>query len=346
MAYTTIDKGESHFNAVLTTGTGSSQAVTGVGFQPDFIWGKRRDSSGHHTLFDSVRGITKGLEPSNGTNAEFTSTDYYSSFDSDGFTIAAGASGAGNGSSQTAVQWCWKAASSNASNSNGDVTSTVRANTTSGFSIVKWTAPGSGSAINVGHGLGAVPKVLITKSLGSGSSITAWYTYFSVLGNSKTAYLNNTDAPVSNSNIWGATTPTSTVFKHNSGSDNIDYIAYCFAEIKGFSKFGSYVGNGNSNGPMVYTGFKPAFVLQKNTSATQGWQVQDNERNGFNPDNDLLQPHTNQSESNVDRIDILSNGFKVRNTDAGQNSSGVTYLYMAFAEHPFVSSSGTPTTAR
>ena len=111
MAYTTINNGESHFNAVLTTGTGSSQAVTGVGFQPDFIWGKRRDNSGHHTLFDSVRGVTKGIEPSNGTNAEFTSTDYYSSFDSDGFTIAAGASGAGNGSSQTAVQWCWKAAS-------------------------------------------------------------------------------------------------------------------------------------------------------------------------------------------------------------------------------------------
>ena len=346
MAYTTINKGESHFNAVLTTGTGSSQAVTGVGFQPDFIWGKRRDSSGHHTLFDSVRGVTKGIEPSNGTNAEFTSTDYYSSFDSDGFTIAAGTSGAGNGSSQTAVQWCWKAASSNASNSNGDVTSTVRANTTSGFSIVKWTAPGSGSAINVGHGLGAVPKVLITKSLGSGSSITAWYTYFSVLGNSKTAYLNNTDAPVSNSNIWDATTPTSTVFKHNSGSDNIDYIAYCFAEIKGFSKFGIYRGNGSSVGPYVHCGFKPAFVLQKNTSATQGWQLQDNERNGFNGANKLLQPHTNQSESDVNRIDILSNGFRVITTDAGQNTNGTDYLYMAFAKSPYVSSTGVPTNAR
>ena len=158
MAYTTIDKPTDYFNTKLTTGTGSTQAVTGVGFQPDWIWGKRRDSSGNHSLFDAVRGITKGLE-SNNTGAEFTSTDYYDSFDSDGFTIASGAGGAGNGSGQTAVQWCWKAGGTASSNTNGSITSSVSANTTAGFSIVSYTGNGTVGA-TIGHGLGATPKCL------------------------------------------------------------------------------------------------------------------------------------------------------------------------------------------
>jgi hypothetical protein len=174
MAYTTIDLPSEYFNTKLTTGTGSSQAVTGLGFQPDWIWGKRRDSTGNNSLFDSVRGITKGLE-SNSTGAEFTSTDYYSSFDSDGFTIAAGASGAGNGSGQTAVQWCWKAGGTASSNTDGSITSNVSANTTSGFSIVSYTG-NSTSGATVGHSLGTTPSTIIVKVLNEGSGYWGVYT--------------------------------------------------------------------------------------------------------------------------------------------------------------------------
>ena len=163
MAYTTINKSTAHFNTKLTTGTGNSQAVTGLGFQPDWIWGKRRDSSGHHTVFDALRGITKGIEI-NQTGAEFTSTDYYTSFDSDGFTIAAGSSGVGNGSGLTVAQWCWKANGAGSSNSDGTITSTVSANTTAGFSIVKYSGNATAGA-TVGHGLGAVPKMLIVRKI-------------------------------------------------------------------------------------------------------------------------------------------------------------------------------------
>ena len=348
MAYSSIAKPEDYFNTKLTTGTGSSQAVTGVGFQPDWIWGKRRDSSGNNSLFDSVRGITKGLE-SNRTGAEFTSTDYYSSFDSDGFTIAAGSSGAGNGSSQTAVQWCWLGANGTASNSDGSITSTVSANTTAGFSIVSYSGS-TNSTFTVGHGLGAVPKIFILKK--RSSSGTNWVMYNANLGNDKRIQLNNTDASASTTG-FGSTDPTSSVFTvangSTTGADGQTYIAYCFAEKKGYSKFGRYTGNGDANGTFVYTGFKPAWVMVKRTDGANSWIIMDNKRTISNPMGEELKAEDNSAGSVATRWDQLSSGFKLRNTGAAVNGSGAAYIYMAFAENPFVANdSGTavPVTAR
>ena len=348
MAYSSIAKPEDYFNTKLTTGTGSSQAVTGVGFQPDWIWGKRRDSSGNNSLFDSVRGITKGLE-SNGTGAEFTSTDYYSSFDSDGFTIAAGSSGAGNGSSQTAVQWCWLGANGTASNSDGSITSTVSANTTAGFSIVSYSGS-TNSTFTVGHGLGAVPKIFILKK--RSSSGTNWVMYNANLGNDKRIQLNNTDASASTTG-FGSTDPTSSVFTvangSTTGADGQTYIAYCFAEKKGYSKFGRYTGNGDANGTFVYTGFKPAWVMVKRTDGANSWIIMDNKRTISNPMGEELKAEDNSAGNVATRWDQLSSGFKLRNTGAAVNGSGAAYIYMAFAENPFVANdSGTavPVTAR
>ena len=352
MAYATIDKGESHFNAVTTTGTGSSQAITGVGFQPDWIWGKRRDDTGHPTMFDVVRGVTKGLETS-GTGAEFTSTDYYSSFDSDGFTIAAGASGAGNGSSQTAVQWCWKAGATASANGNGSISSSVSANTTAGFSIVSYTGNGTLGA-TVGHGLGSAPSMVIVKRRDTTGN---WWTYHSKLGGAdKYIVLNSTSGVGTSTNIWNNTAPTSTVFSlgDNSSYPEVNgtsntFIAYCFAEKKGYSKFFQYEGNANSDGTFVYLGFAPAWVMVKPIDAADNWVMFDNTRhNAINSSTAPYQFYANKNfaeTTDTKQLDFLSNGFKVRNSGNTINRSS-TFIGMAFAEHPFVSSTGTPITAR
>ena len=338
MAYTTIDNPFKHFNTKLTTGTGSSQAVTGVGFQPDWIWGKRRDSTGHNSLFDSVRGITKGLE-SNQTNAEFTSTDYYSSFDSDGFTIAAGSGGAGNGSSQTAVQWCWKAGGAASSNSNGSITSSVSVNTTAGFSIISYT--GTGSVATVGHGLGSIPDMVTVKNLSTGS--TEWRSMFP---NAKGAEYNlnfSSQNPWNDGTEFNDTMPTSSVFTIGTAGDvntsGNSYIAYCFKNIQGYSKIGTYTGNGSTDGTFIYTGFKPAYVWMKSTSHSVNWKVHDNKRDAFN--NGLgasLSPNENSAEDDNTAydIDFLSNGFKQKNNNANMNKNTYAYIYQAFAENPFV----------
>ena len=351
MAYSSIVKPEDYFNIKLTTGTGSSQAVTGVGFQPDWIWGKRTDSTGNHSWFDAVRGITKGLE-SNSTGAEFTSTDYYSSFDSDGFTIAAGSSGAGNGSSQTAVQWCWLGANGTSSNGNGSITSTVSANTTSGFSIV--TTTGTGSAATVGHGIGIAPKMVIGKRRDSGSS--QWRVFNSNLSSaSHILFLDSADGEQSgNSATWNNTAPTSTVFSvAGSGDVNASsgtFVFYCFAEVKGFSKFGKYSGNGNADGTFVYTGFKPAWIMVKKfNSSGDEWNIFDNKRDVDNVMQQRLVANVNAANASGTYVDFLSNGFKFRTTNNLGNGSGNSYIYMAFAENPFVANdSGTavPVVAR
>jgi hypothetical protein len=343
-----INKPTNYFDTKLTTGTGSSQAITGLGFQPDWIWGKRRDSTGNNSLFDSVRGITKGLE-SNSTGAEFTSTDYYSSFDSDGFTIAAGASGAGNGSGQTAVQWCWLASNTTASNTDGSITSTVSANTTSGFSIVSFT--GTGSTATVGHGLGTVPKMVIVKN----RSVTeTWRPYHSALGGGQAMALNGTNATDTDAAYWSNTAPTSTVFTvgttaGTNGSGN-SMIAYCFAEKNGFSKIGSYTGNGSTDGPFIYTGFKPAWVMIKgadnSAGATPDWRIRDNKRSTYNTVQDVLYANSSSATITEDDHDFLSNGFKVRTSGAENNYSGDRYIYMAFAENPLVGTNNIPATAR
>ncbi len=340
MAYTTINKSSDYFNTKLRSGVSSgTQANTGVGFKPDLIWDKNR-ASGVHAWWDAVRGNTKQLQ-SNSSGAETTVTQL-ASFDNDGFTINGGSD---HGSGTNIVDWCWKANGAGSANTDGTINSTVSANTTSGFSIVKWT--GTGSAGTIGHGLSAEPQVIIVKKLNSSES---WFSYHKPLGNTGRLVLNATDGVATDAGYWNSTTPTNQVFYVTSnGSNNASndiYIAYCFANITGYSKFGSYVGNGNADGTFVYTGFKPAFVIQKNTSATQGWQLQDNKRLGYNPNNYLLQPNDSAAESSVQRIDILSNGFKVRTTDAGQNTSGATYIYMAFATAPLVGTNGVTAKAR
>jgi hypothetical protein len=332
MAYTTIDNPFKYFNTVLYTGNGSTQSITGVGFQPDWVWGKERGGANSHMLADSVRGATKILF-SNLTNAEDTDANSITSFDSDGFGI--GSSGNLNASSDTYVAWNWLAGGSASSNSDGSITSSVSANTTAGFSIVSYT--GTGANATVGHGLGTNMDFAIFK-LRSGSS--AWLVYHKSLGATKAIYLNETGAVGTNSSGFNDTEPTSSVFSLGNGAtantSGGTQIAYCFAEKKGFSKFGSYTGNGNADGTFVYTGFKPAFVMVKVASGTTGnWQIQDSKRDGFNENKRIL-ANVNEAEKTSQMWDQLSNGFKIRVTSGDVNGSGNSYIYMAFAESPFV----------
>ena len=351
MAYTTIDDPSAYFQTALYTGNASSnKAITNDGnsdLQPDWVWIKERSSTSSHFVNDSVRGAGKNLY-TNLAEAEGTNTALFTSFDSDGFTV--GNTNQGNENSETYVAWQWKAGTSfsndASSTSIGTIDSTGSVNTDAGFSIIQYTATGSNATI--AHGLGVAPAWILVKGRTTANNWRVGHN-----GLSSWTYrinLEGTAAESSQANVWNSTAPTSSVFSIGTSSSVNDsgvvHMAYCFAEKQGYSKFGSYTGNGNADGPFIYTGFKPAWILQKNISATQGWQLQDNKREGYNGDNDLLQPHDSAAESGVNRIDILSNGFKVITTDAGQNSSGVTYIYMAFAESPFVTSTGIPTTAR
>ena len=352
MAYTTIDNPELYFQTKLYTGNGSAQSITLDGdedMQPDFIWGKRRNSSAAHELYDSVRGTTKYLV-SNSTAAEDTNTNGISAFNSNGFNLA-GNSSINNG---TIVAWCWKAGGSASSNSDGGTSSSVSANTTAGFSIVSWQGSSSSSNQTIGHGLGVAPSWILTKNRGSGDDLTAWVNYHKGIDSSApqnyTIYLNNTDARNDNS-VFGDTAPTSSVFTVNTATDDENFISYCFAEKKGYSKFGSYTGNGSTNGTFIYTGFKPAWIMVKSSSNAEQWEIVDNRRNTFNPLNLLLYPDQTAAEftgSTGDRLhcDFVSTGVKLRGNASSANGSGLTYIYMAFAESPFVNSSGVPNNAR
>ena len=339
MAYTTIDDPTIYFNTKLHSGNSSTQSITGVGFQPDLTWIKDRTGGNDHQLVDAVRGATKAV--SSNRNDTLTFSDGLTSFDSDGYSL--GSNTRYNASGSNYVGWNWKANGAGSSNTDGSITSTVSANTTSGFSILTYT--GTGSAATVGHGLGAAATSIWIKCT---SNADSWTVGHNSNGWGGFLRLDTTQAFGSNTNTWQNTAPTSSVFSINHVDVNTSsrtYVAYCFADKQGFSKFGDYTGNGSTDGPFIFTGFKPAFVMQKNNT-TQGWQLQDNKREGYNGDNDLLQPNADSAESGVNRIDILSNGFKVITTDAGQNTSGQKYVYWAFAESPFVTSTGIPTTAR
>jgi hypothetical protein len=339
-----INKPNLYFNTKLYTGTGASQSITGVGFQPDWVWVKRRNGTQNHVLEDVVRGTTKALY-SNLTNAEENQATSITSFDSDGFTT--GAFDDTNINTGTFASWNWLAGGTGSSNTDGSITSTVSANTTSGFSISQFTVSGSGN-IGVGHGLGAKPKVVITKST---SHTTNWNVYHedtSASPENDYLFLNATDAKASSTDVWGDGMTTSVV---GLGVDigvsvGRTYVAYCFAEKKGFSKFGSYTGNGSADGPMVYTGFKPAFYMTKRTDTTSNWHMYDAKRDVDNSVRAELRANTTDAEVDVERVDFLSNGIKTRNTGAAMNTSGGTYIYMAFAENPFTTSTGVPTTAR
>ena len=345
-----IGKGGSYMNTVLYTGNGSNgHAITGVGFQPDLVWLKSRVNAETNWLGDSVRGPNLRLQ-SNSTNAEFdtgpSGNNYpgVSSFDSDGFTV--GRSDAANANGQSMVAWNWRASGSTASNTDGSITSTVSANTTAGFSVLTYTGNETQGA-TVGHGLGKIPKMIIVKCR---SQSDAWGVYHVSVGATKYLKLNETSATTSTGTTVFPTTPTSSLFYlGNSGLVNGNsrtYVAYCFAEIEGYSKMGGFTGNGNSNGPFVYTGFSPAFVYIKWTSGANHHVLYDNAINTYNPASVYQRANDAAADGTSTPIDFLSNGFKIRHTDSAINSSGGSYIFTAFAENPFVDSSGIPVTAR
>jgi len=339
-----INKPSDYFNTVTYTGTGATGNSQTVGFQPDWIWFKNRSVGDSHALFDSVRGRTKILL-SDGTNADLTGTTDLESFDANGFTVGVPNSvSSPNRSGSSIVAWNWLAGGTASSNTDGSITSSVSANTTSGFSIVSYT--GTGANATVGHGLGSALDFIIVKKR---NGATSWCTTGTANGWNKSLFLDTTDSSGSYT-FWQSTAPTSSVFSIDGSSavngSSDTFIAYCFAEKKGYSKFGSYTGNGSADGTFVYTGFKPAFVMVKITSTTNNWVIRDNKRPNFNPNNNALYPDLTAVEGTADgEIDLLSNGFKMRTSGGNINGSG-TLIYMAFAQNPLVTSGGTPATAR
>jgi len=337
-----IDKPSDYFNTVLYTGNGGTQSITGLDFQPDWVWLKCRNRVEEHVVFDVIRGATKKLLP-NSSNAESTEANTLTSFNSDGFSL--GSAGLSNSSGDTFASWNWKAGTSFTNDASatgiGSIDSTGSASDTSGFSIVSYT--GTGSAGSIKHGLTSAPGMMIIKNR---SDAQNWVVYHQSIGNTKNLYLNRTDATNTTSGWFNNTSPTSTVFTiGNDGAvsgngDNL--VAYCFAEKNGFSKFGSYVGNGStSSGTFVYTGFKVGWVMTKSI-AVEAWQMTDHVRDANVSPNfarlvaDLSQPEsTNTTWAKVEKF---SNGFKLGGNDSVSNESGQTYIYMAFAENPFVTS--------
>ena len=346
---TVVDGGE-YFNTVTYSGDNTSpRSITGVGFSPDLVWIKSRSNAVAHRLSDSVRGANKALY-SNLTDAEDTdgNNGYTSSFDSDGFTLTAGSSNSNgtNGSGYTYVAWNWKANGTGVSNTDGSITSTVSANTTAGFSVVTYTGNGTSGA-TIGHGLGVAPKMIIVKGRNAvANSWASWQVYHSSLPSSATSFvrLDETAAAYTGfASAWNSTNPTSSVFSvsYNAGAgvngSGDTFVAYCFSEVAGYSKFGSYTGNGSADGPFVFCGFRPRFVMYKRTdSAGDNWNMLDTTRSDVNVADEYLFANSSSAEGfGATVMDILSNGFKLRFSGAGGNASGGTYIFMAFAEHPF-----------
>jgi len=334
-------------NPKLYTGNGSTNAITGVGFQPDLTWTKRRDNTGNHSLYDSVRGVTKRIE-SDTSDAENTVATSLTAFDVDGFTLGSG--GDSNGNSETYVSWNFKANGAGSANTDGTINSTVSVNTTSGFSIVKYVGNSTAGA-TVGHGLGVVPQLILFKRLNASN---VWITGDMVNSFTKIMFLDTTAASTTDSNAFNDTNPTSSVFTLGSALgtgtnfSGDDYIAYCFANIDGYQRVGEYIGNGNADGTFVYTGFKPALVIAKRTNGTANWVIFDNKRSGFNVDNDEMSVNTSGGDNDgqtYQYVDLLSNGFKWRESSNNKNGNGDTYVFLAIGQTQ-VGTNDTPATAR
>jgi hypothetical protein len=334
-------------DATLYTGNGANRSITNAGaFKPDAIWIKTRSAGAYnHHLVDSVRGANKNLRP-NLTGAEDTTTDQVTAINSNGFSLGVDTAGPAdsevNVNGNTYVGWQWQAGQgSTSSNTSGSITSTVSVNTTAGFSIVTYT--GTGANATVGHGLGVAPRFLIVKGRNATGAYN-WMVYTAALGNTYYAYMNLTNAFENfSSTIWNNTSPTSTTFSIgnniNVNASGGTYVAYCWAAIAGYSAFTSYTGNGSTDGPFVYLGFRPKYVLIKVSSTTNSWEVFDTSRDTYNAGG--LRLFAESSSAEVDSrpyIDILSNGFKLRSTGTGINGSGSTYIVAAWAENPFKNS--------
>ena len=349
-AYTTIDDPTLHFQVLTYTGDGeSTRALTLPGdtdMAPDLVWIKQRNTTRNHQVNDRVRGTSKVLL-ADLADAEDATGGTVKAYGTDGFSVNDSANA--NEDSGTYVAWCWKANGTGSANTAGSInTAATSANTTSGVSIN--TYEGTGSATTVGHGLGAVPEIIIIRSRDTAS--VDWAFFHGILGGTKYLLFNTAGAAGTASSLWNDTDPTSTVFTIGTTSkvntDDENYVAYVFTSKQGFSKFGSFIGNGNANGPFIYTGFRPAFVILKTSSraGTDDWRLYDNKRLGYNVDNNSLMPNTTAVPRTDDDIDLLSNGFKLRNTPNDVNPAGETAVYMAFAEAPFVNSEGVPNNAR
>ena len=349
MAYTNIDDPSAHFQVELYTGNSSTNTITFSGnsnMKPDLVWNKRRDVGYSHRLWDSSRGVTKYVA-SESTVAEAT-FGYVSSFNTDGITFGNNDQSV-NVSGGSYVLWNWKAnGGSTSSNTAGNITSTVQVNSTSGFSIVTWTGNENSSA-TVGHGLGVKPDMVFFKRR---NATYNWVVYCGQLGivggNNMFSYLNLQNAAEQGA---GFNFTSTTITPTNGAPTNSGLmLAYCFVAKQGYSKFGKYVGNGNANGAFVYTGFKPALVITKPSSAVGSWSIYDHKRTGYNTIDVWLRANGTDAESTSaisgPDIDILSNGFKLRSADNTLNANGTTYIYMAFAENPFVTSTGVPACAR
>ena len=339
--YTTIDDPSAYFNPKLYTGNNSTQSITGVGFQPDMVWIKKRDATSNHCVMDAVRGATWVLKP-NITEAS-VDEDGLTSFDSDGFSLT---NYVNTNSSNTFVAWNWKANGTGSANTEGDIDTTISANTTSGFSIIGGCDDLS-DGDTFGHGLDSAPNMVWLKRTDSASG---WRVFYTGITSGSTLFLNATDAVASDNDCIDSVSSTLITIK-GSGTggtegDN-ENVAYAWQSVQGYSKIGSYTGNGNADGTFVYTGFRPAFFLFKKSSAAgNNWGLFDNKRNTFNLVDTGLKPDANEAEYTTNGCDFLSNGVKMRSTGGDNNTDGATYIYMAFAESPFVNSEGVPTNAR
>jgi len=355
MAYTDIDDPTLYFSSTIWTGNATDDraiVIDGTGMQPDFVWIKSRNDTDNHRLVDSVRGATKHME-SDGSGAEQTSSNV-KTFTSTGVTLST--NGAVNANSELYASWNWKAGTSVSGTTTGSGTGqsySGSVNTDAGFSITAFTGNGTANH-TLPHSLSSIPSMfIIKKRIGTGDATARdWNVYHQSLGNTKKIDLNSGNAASTSNEYWNNISPTSSVINLGTNDqingDNNTYICYAFAEKQGYSKFKSYIGNNNVNGPLVYTGFKPAWVMLK-SSGENGWSIYDNKRSPFNLCQNTLLANTTgveQTSGGNGAIDILSNGFKIKNTDAGINSDGVEYIYMAFAKNPFVTSTGVPATAR
>ena len=350
MAYTDIDKPSDYFRIKLYAGNAAANRAitwdeTDTNMQPDMLWFKSRTDTQSHCLFDSVRGAVLRLIP-NSDDAEGTENTNLDSFDTNGFQVDAEA--IVNGSSRNYVTWGWKAGTSFTNDASstgiGSIDSSGSVNTDAGFSITKFTADGNN--LTAAHGLGVAPKMIITKNR---SISKQWSVYHSSLGANKSINLNTTAAADTDNSYWNNTAPTSTTLSYGTWSGNNngnEIIAYCFAEKQGYSKFGSYTGNGNADGTFVYTGFKPRWIMIKGTNIARNWGINDTKRSPINQTQDSLYANVADAETGSGNyIDFLSNGFKLRDSALTMNGA-YNYIYMAFAENPFVTSSGVPATAR
>jgi len=331
MAYTTIDDPTAYFQVKTYTGNGGTNAITFDGnsdLSPDFVWLKMRSHADNHTLFNTTSGVGERLF-SNLTQAESTESTSLTAFGSDGFTL--GADALANANTKTFVSWNWKESA------------------TAGFDIVSYTGNGS-SGLTVSHSLSAVPSVMIIKNRSGTYSWAVYHHKNTSAPETETLFLDTTDATADRVNEFNDTAPTSSLFTVGNGNSvnnsSENFIAYLFAEKQGFSKFGSYTGNGNADGTFVFCGFKPAWLMVKQTNTTRDWMIYDNKRDPHNVVREQLEANSSAAADSYDNFDFLSNGFKLRTTSVGRNESGGTYIYMAFAENPFVTSTGVPATAR